>query len=90
MDVAVNALQTIDGVKVRKAQGTYMLFPDFTEWCLIHNKTMDELEKACWDVGVALQDGREFHGEHNLRINLAIPTRFVEEAMDRLKRYVFN
>jgi cystathionine beta-lyase len=90
MDVAVNALQTIDGVKVRKAQGTYMLFPDFTEWCEKHNKTMDELEKACWDVGVALQDGREFHGDHNLRINLAIPTRFVEEAMDRLKRYVFN
>ncbi len=90
MDVAVNALQAIEGVKARKAQGTYMLFPDFTEWCEKHNRSMDELEKACWDVGVALQDGRAFHGEHSLRINLAIPTLYVQEALDRLKRYVFN
>ncbi len=90
MDLAVKALQGIDGVSVSKAQGTYMLFPDFTRWCEKHSKTMDELEKACWDVGVALQDGREFHGEHSLRINLAIPTRFVEEALDRLERHVFN
>ncbi len=90
MGVGVNALQTIEGIKVRKAQGTYMLFPDFTDWCKKNGKTMDELEKACWDVGVALQDGRAFHGEHSLRINLAIPTPYVQEAMDRLKRYVFN
>lgn len=90
MDLALKTLRATDGVEVSKAQGTYMLFPDFKQWCGKTGKTMDELEKACWDRGVALQDGRAFHGEHSLRINLAIPSRFVEEAMGRLEKYVFN
>ena len=52
--------------------------------------SMDELENACWKVGVALQDGRMFHGQHNLRINLALPTAYVKEALDRLGKYVFK
>lgn len=88
MDTAVSALNEIKGVEVTKAQGTYMLFPDFSLWCKEHGKTMDELEKACWDKGVALQDGRAFHGEYNLRINLALPQNLVKEAMERLRKYV--
>jgi len=79
-----------DGVGVFKPQGTYMLFADCTEWCRKHGKTIDELEKAAWDVGVAVQDGRMFHGPCHLRINLALPLQRVQEAFERLDKYVFN
>ena len=78
------------GVEASRPQGTYMLFADCTEWCKTHGKTIDEVEKACWDVGVALQDGRAFHGPCHLRINLALPFSRVQEAFERLDKYVFN
>ena len=82
--------QHFDGVKLSKPQGTYMLFLDCTEWCKKHNKTIAELEKAGWDVGVAWQDGRMFHGPCAIRLNLALPLSRVKEAMSRLDKYVFN
>lgn len=78
------------GVQVAKPQGTYMLFLDCTQWCRAHGKTIDELEKSGWDVGVAWQDGRMFHGPCAVRVNLALPLSRVREAMDRLDRYVFR
>ena len=78
-----------DGVQVMKPEGTYMLFLDCTDWCRRHGKTIDELEQAGWDVGVAWQDGREFHGPCHIRMNLALPLSRVKEAMERLSRYVF-
>lgn len=79
-----------DGVKVSKPQGTYMLFIDCAEWLAKHGKTMDELLKAGWDVGVVWQDGRAFHGQTHIRLNLALPLSRVQEAFDRLDKYVFN
>lgn len=79
-----------EGVKVSKPEGTYMLFLDCEEWCRIHSREMGELEKAGWDVGVAWQDGRLFHGPYAIRMNLAVPMARVKEALDRLDRYVFN
>lgn len=78
------------GVKVVKPEGTYMLFVDCSEWLHEHGKTLEELEKAGWDVGVAWQDGKMFHGPHAIRINLALPLSRVKEALERLDRYVFN
>lgn len=82
--------ERFDGVEVTKPGGTYMLFADCTKWCETHGKTIDELEKACWDVGVAVQDGRQFHGPCHIRMNLALPLSRVQEAFDRLDKYVFN
>ena len=79
-----------EGVTVSKPQGTYMLFIDCKQWLEKHNKTMDELLKAGWDVGVVWQDGRAFHGPTHIRINLALPMRRVIEAFQRLDLYVFN
>jgi len=81
--------QHFDGVSVSKPQGTYMLFADCTDWCRAHGKSLDELLRAGWDVGVAWQDGRPFHGECSIRMNLASPTSRVEEAFARLRKYVF-
>lgn len=79
-----------EGVKTAKPQGTYMLFLDCTEWCKAHGKTIDEVEKALWDVGCAVQDGRMFHGKCHLRLNLALPKSRVEEAFRRMDEYVFG
>ena len=78
------------GVKVSKPEGTYMLFVDCTDWCAAHGKTIEEVEKALWDVGVAVQDGRMFHGPCHLRMNLASPRSRIEEAFRRMDQYVFN
>lgn len=77
------------GVRVSKPEGTYMLFIDCTEWCEAHGRTIDEVQKAGWDVGVAWQDGRRFHGPCAIRINLALPLSRVKEALERLSKYVF-
>ena len=60
------------------------------EWCEKNGRTLDEVEQAAWDAGVALQDGRMFFGKCHLRINLALPHSRVQEAFRRLDRYVFN
>lgn len=78
------------GVRVSRPQGTYMLFVDCTEWCQAHGKTIDDVEHAAWDVGVAVQDGRMFHGPCHIRMNLALPLSRVQEAFHRLDNYVFN
>ena len=79
-----------DGVEVCRPQGTYMLFLDCTKWCTAHGKDIGDVLKACHDVGVALQDGRQFHGPCHLRVNLALPLSRVQEAFERLDKYVFN
>ena len=78
------------GVEVSRPQGTYMLFLDCTKWCEEHGKSIDEVEKAGWDVGVAWQDGRMFLHPCAIRMNLALPLSRVQEAFDRLDKYVFN
>ena len=91
IDFAVNYIRDrFDGVTVSKPQGTYMLFVDCTEWCARHGKTIEDVEKACWDVGVAVQDGRMFHGKCHIRMNLALPLTRVQEAFRRMDKYVFN
>ncbi len=77
-------------MEVSRPQGTYMLFLDCEKWCAAHGRTMDELLRAGWDVGVVWQDGRAFHGKTHIRMNLALPLSRVQEAFDRLDKYVFN
>ena len=79
-----------EGVTVSKPLGTYMLFIDCAGWLEKTGKTMDELLKAGWDVGVVWQDGRAFHGQTHIRLNLALPLSRVQEAFRRLDQYVFN
>jgi len=79
-----------EGVEVSKPEGTYMLFVDCTKWCEAHGKTVDDILKACWDVGVAIQDGRAFHGPCHVRMNLASPLSRIQEAFQRMDKYVFN
>ena len=76
-------------LEVMKPEGTYMLFVDCSKYCAKTAKTMDEILDECWKVGVAVQDGRPFHGSAHFRMNLALPLSRVKEAFDRLQTYVF-
>jgi len=90
MDFACGFLaEHFPGVSCFKPEGTYMLFVDCTDWCAAHGVDLDEVERRAWDVGVAVQDGRAFHGKCHLRMNLALPLCRVQEAFGRMKKYVF-
>ncbi|MBR4077217.1 MAG: aminotransferase class I/II-fold pyridoxal phosphate-dependent enzyme [Oscillospiraceae bacterium] len=78
-----------EGVAVSKPQGTYMLFIDCTEYCARTGRSIEEVLHAGWNVGVGWQDGRAFHGPQHIRINLALPKARLEEALNRMKEYVF-
>ena len=81
--------ENFPGVTVSRPEGTYMLFVDCTQWCREHGVPIETVEQRAWDVGVAVQDGRMFHGPCHLRMNLALPLSRVQEAMERLKNHVF-
>lgn len=82
--------QHFKGVTYGKPEGTYMFFINCESWCKEHGKTIDELVKAGWDVGVTWQDGRQFQDPWSIRLNLASPLSRIKEAFDRMDKYVFN
>lgn len=90
INYAFEQLKKCPGIATAKPEGTYMMFIDCEKWCKDNGKSLDELLKAGWDVGVAWQDGRPFHGEYAIRLNLALPFSRVKEAFDRLDKYVLN
>lgn len=79
-----------DGVSVHLPQGTYMLFLDCGELLKKKGLTVDALLMKGFEVGVIWQDGRPFHGDSHIRMNLALPHDRLVEALTRLKNYVFN
>lgn len=79
-----------EGVEVSRPEGTYMILVDCQKWCEKHEKTIDDVIKAGWDVGVAWQSGKGFHAPWSIRMNLALPLCRVKEAFERLDKYVFN
>ena len=78
-----------DGVVAYRPQGSYMLYLDCEKWCKQHNIDLESLMRCGLEYGVVWQDGRPFHGEHHIRMNLALPKSVMAEAFDRLKKYVF-
>ena len=82
--------QNFKGVTLSRPQGTYMLFIDCEGYCKAHDIDMDTLLHKGWKYGVYWQDGRPFHGQYSIRMNLALPLSRVKEAFDRLDQHVFN
>lgn len=84
VETAFASIDRWRGVEASRPQGTYMLFLDFTKYCDSHKTTLDEIMKSGIREGVIWQDGRPFHGSCSIRMNLALPTRIVCEAISRL------
>ena len=74
------------GTVCSRPEGTYMLFVDFTDYCARTGISLDELLGRVWNAGVAIQDGRPFHGACHSRMNFALPRARVLEAMERMRR----
>lgn len=87
--IACEFFGRIPGVGFSRPQGTYMLFLDCAKWCEQNGVTIDDLQRSGVRVGVLWQDGRAFGGEATIRLNLALPTERLREALGRLEEYVF-
>ncbi|MCD7738229.1 MAG: aminotransferase class I/II-fold pyridoxal phosphate-dependent enzyme [Lachnospiraceae bacterium] len=83
-------MEHFQGVSLSKPQGTYMLYLDCGQWCREHGMSVEELLKEGIRVGVIWQDGRPFKKPDTIRMNLAVPFSMLEDAFDRLDRYVFH
>lgn len=79
-----------EGVDVSMPEGTYMLFLDCTDFCRRTGRTIDQVLRAGWNVGVGWQTGRAFGGECHIRVNLALPKARLMEALERMRKYVFT
>ena len=90
LDYACNFIkENFPGVRVMKPQGTYMLYLDCSEWCRAHHETVQVLQLRGVKAGVIWQDGEAFVMPDTIRMNLALPTRLLKEAMERLKEKAF-
>ncbi len=72
-------------IAVMRPEGTYLIWLDFSAYGLDHQ---DLLEKVRYEAKLVLNDGATFgkEGRQHLRLNVATPTRILEEALDRLVR----
>lgn len=89
MELMCNYLSSVPGIKFMRAQGTYMLYLDCTQWCREHGLSIRELQLKAVRKGVVWQDGEAFMMPNTIRVNLSLPTSQLEEVIDRLKKYVF-
>lgn len=88
--IAHEFFSALPGVSAARPQGTYMLFVDCAGWCRAHDVSIDDVLRSGVGVGVLWQDGRPFGGEATIRMNLALPTSRLREALHRLDEHVFS
>lgn len=81
--------EKVEGVAVTRPEGTYMLYLDCSGWCEKNGVEIDELIRRGIAKGVIWQDGRPFNRPCAIRMNVALPTERVKEALSRLDG-VFN
>ena len=77
------------GVKVMRPQGTYMLFLDCGDFCRSRGISISQLQERGVGCGVIWQNGEDFLLPDSIRMNFALPRSLAEEAMERLRKYVF-
>lgn len=87
--IASEFFEEIAGVDFARPQGTYMLFLDCDGWCAAHGMDIDELLRLRRRGRCAVARRRPFGGDKTIRINLALPTARLREALERLAAYVF-
>lgn len=90
IDFAINYInENIPSLKVKKPEGTYLLWVDFSETGLRD----EEISKALVEKGrVALNAGESFGigGSGYQRINLACPRSMVEEGLNRIRKAIIE
>lgn len=85
MDYVIKELNELRGIKVRKPDGTYLLWIDYRETGFTEKEMMDRL----LNIGkVALEPGTKYGtaGRGFLRMNVACPFELVKDGVERFKR----
>jgi len=81
--------ENFPGVSAMRPQGTYMLYLDCAQWCAEHGVDIHEVQARGVHCGVVWQNGEAFKRPDTIRVNLALPKSRLEEALSRMKKYVF-
>lgn len=88
-DYLVEALNGITGVNCLAGDGTFYVFPDFSE-AIANNKQTDNdiamAELLLSEAGVALVPGSAFGTEGCMRLSFATSMEVLENAVDRIKK----
>lgn len=85
MDYVIEHLSKLEGIKVSKPEGTYLVWIDYRGTGLSEKEMMDRL----LTVGkLALEPGSKYGkaGEGFLRMNLACPLSTVQDGVERFKK----
>jgi len=90
-DYVLTRLQAIEGVKVIPSDGTYYSFPNLQsliESSPTINNDVEFAEQLLKKVGVALVPGSAFGAEGCIRISFATSMEVLEDALNRLERFI--
>lgn len=88
INLALDFFSKIKGVDVIKPEGTYLIYPDFEKYLINKNISLYDLLVKCIEHGLLVSDGRIFGGKSTIRMNLAMPRKMLEEALDRFDKYI--
>ncbi len=78
-DYAVERLNSVDGIKVSKPEGTNLLLPEISSFGM---SSMEFCKYLLEEAGVACAPGVAYHAEGHVRISLG--TERIDEAIDRI------
>ena len=91
-DFVYERLGSMDGVSVIPSDGTFYIFPDFSE--IIARKGLENdiafAEALLQEVGVAVVPGSAFGNEGCIRLSFATSNDILNEALDRIQKYVLD
>jgi aspartate aminotransferase len=88
-DYLVDALNQIEGVNCLSGDGTFYVFPDFSEAIANNPNTSNDLDMAEYlltEGGVALVPGSAFGAEGCMRLSFATSMEMLEGAVARIKK----
>ena len=85
IDSMYSFFSSIEGVRVFKPEGTYILSPDFRNWCASKSISLSELAKKGIETGVMWRDGKYYNMPDGIRLCLSQPSSLIREAVERLR-----
>lgn len=74
--------ENFDGVSTYLPEGTYLLWLDFSK----HTRNFDELFKEMIEIGILPNSGDAYLAKNFMRLNLACPRVYCEQALERLSK----
>ena len=87
-DYVVDQLNSIEGVSCKPTNGTFYVFPSFTDFISSNPQINNDNELALYilnEAKVAVVPGSAFGMNGHIRLSIAIDMPSLESAMDRIK-----